>query len=90
LAPLLAGVAYGISGIWLLFLLSHTINTFPTSKMLARRERKVGKNLQMEIDNMYPSKTKNSEKPKRDIQYKIGDDGELVEIEDEGWDQGRN
>ncbi len=81
LAPLLAGVAYGISGIWMLFLLSHAINTFPTLKMLARRERKIGKNLQMEIDNMYPSKAKNGDKPKHNVQYKIGDDGELIEVD---------
>jgi uncharacterized membrane protein len=68
--------------IWTVFLLlPHAIQAFPTAGMLARRERKVAQNLQAEIDSMYPSKSKNEEKAKTDNQYRVGDDGELVEIE---------
>jgi hypothetical protein len=81
LAPVITGIQYAVSGIWTLFFISHGINAFPTSGILARREGKVGENLQSEIDNMYPSKLKNDEKSKRDVEYRVGDDGELEEVD---------
>lgn len=66
-----------------LLFLPHALQAFPTAGMLARRERKVAQNLQAEIDSMYPTKAKNEEKTKTETHYQVGDDGELVEVEDD-------
>ena len=70
--------------LWTIFLLlPHGLQAFPTDGMLARRERKVARKLQAEIDSMHPDKLKNDEKSKRGVHYVVGDDGELEEVEDE-------
>jgi hypothetical protein len=70
--------------LWTIFLLlPHALQAFPTDGMLVRRERKVARKLQAEIDSVHPDKLKNDEKLKRDKRYIVGDDGELEEVEDE-------
>lgn len=85
----LTGVKYGepsvaailiLNAIWLLFFLRHAVNAFPTRGMLARRERKVGEALLLELQSMRPEKLKRKEKPGDASGYTISDDGELIEL----------
>lgn len=63
-------------------LLPHAIQAFPTARMLWRRESRAAHNLPPEFYDLYPiQQPKNEEKAKTDKQYRVGDDGELVEIE---------
>lgn len=68
---------------WLTFLAGHGFIVFPTQRRLVRQERQFGLALQMEIQRSIPEMTKRKEKPKRDVEYRIGEDGELVEISDD-------
>ncbi|MEO8394170.1 MAG: hypothetical protein ABI700_14365 [Chloroflexota bacterium] len=55
---------------------------FASEGMLATRERKVGDALRRELQRMHPpEKRKNEEKRKREVEYTVGDDGELVEVD---------
>ena len=72
-----------VSVIWLILLAHHTLNAFPPKSLLARRERKVGKALLLEMQHLQPQKLKQVEKPKRDIPYIFGDDGEIIELDEE-------
>lgn len=57
----------------------HFHHTFPSRARLEQRERRLGEALRLEQQRMYPEA---QEKAKRK-RYAIGDDGELVEIEDD-------
>jgi hypothetical protein len=59
----------------------HALYAFPSPDDLARRERKAGEAIRRELELLTPEKRKNEEKPKRG--YALGDDGEIVEIEDD-------
>jgi hypothetical protein len=73
---------------WLVFLLfPHGIRAFPTKEMLANREQRAGEALWLELQKMRPEKLKTKAKPKRDVKYVVGDDGELVEVELEETDE---
>ncbi|MEP7290651.1 MAG: hypothetical protein ABI835_02660 [Chloroflexota bacterium] len=69
--------------VWfVLALLPHCLRAFPTRGMLIRRERRTGDALRRELRRMQPEKLKNEDKSKREVQYTLGDDGELVEASD--------
>jgi hypothetical protein len=68
---------------WLTFLAGHGIMVFPSRRRLVRQERKIGQAILAELQSSVPEIEKRKEKPKDDIQYRVGEDGELVEIEDE-------
>jgi hypothetical protein len=74
---------YGVVGLWTVFLIYHAIQAFPTAGMLAKRERKAAEELQHELQNMRPQKVKNEDKLKRHPLYGIGDDGELIELNED-------
>ncbi|MEZ4671663.1 MAG: hypothetical protein R3E39_27480 [Anaerolineae bacterium] len=81
--PTMQTICLPIPILWtLVLLLPHALQAFPTDGMLARRERKVAQTLQAEINNMYPTKAKNEEKAKTEKHFRVGDDGELVELDD--------
>jgi hypothetical protein len=61
-------------------LIIHGYTVFPTRRRLERRERDIGRAIQAEIDRSVPEISKYKEKPKRDVRYRIGEDGELEEI----------
>jgi hypothetical protein len=67
--------------IWLGVLVLHFVYAFPNQKMLMQRERQAGEAIQQELDRLWPSKLKNEDKLKRDVYYMLGDDGELVEVD---------
>jgi hypothetical protein len=58
---------------------------------LIRREREAWESLQLHLNQLRPEKQKRKEKPKREIRYRLGDDGELVEEEEsdvaDWWDE---
>jgi hypothetical protein len=68
--------------IWLVFLAGHGFMVFPTRQRLVRQERQFGLRLQTELQQSIPEISKRKEKPKRELQYRIGEDGELEEVED--------
>ena len=72
-----------ILAIWFILFVAHAQSTYPTRQVLEKREKKFGKTLQFELERLQPEKSKPKEKLKRDKQYRLGDDGELVEVEDE-------
>lgn len=72
-----------VSGVWLIFYLRHGFTAFAPVKFLEKRERKLGQTLQFELTAMQSEKLKNDHKPKRDSIYRVGDDGELEEVENE-------
>ncbi len=61
-------------------LIFHGYKVFPSRRRLERRERDFGRAIQAEIAHNIPESTKRKEKPKRDVRYTIGEDGELEEI----------
>jgi hypothetical protein len=61
-------------------LIVHGNMVFPTRRRLERQERDLGRAIQAEIDRSVPEISKYKEKPKRDVRYTIGEDGELEEI----------
>ena len=68
--------------IWFAFLLvPHLLRVFPFKFMLARREQNLGETLRLELQRMQPEKRKNEDKPKRNVAYTVGDDGELIEVD---------
>jgi hypothetical protein len=69
--------------VWLAFLGGHGLLAFPSRRRLARREQQIGQAIQAELQQLEPEMAKHKEKPKRDVQYTVGEDGELVEISDD-------
>jgi hypothetical protein len=65
---------------WLAAVIRHAIIAFPSQMRLARREQRIGKAIQAEIQRLQPATQSWKEKPKRDVHYRIGEDGELEEI----------
>lgn len=61
-------------------LIVHGYVVFPTRRRLERQESDLGRAIQVEIDRSIPEISKNKQKPKRDVQYRVGEDGELEEI----------
>ncbi len=55
---------------------------FPSQSRLAKIERQAGEELRRELQSMRPEKLKHEEKRKREPIYEVGDDGELVEIDE--------
>ena len=69
---------------WLALLVRHAFMAFPSSYRLMQREQRIGQAIRDEIQRNRQRETlKWKEKPKRDVLYRIGEDGELVEVEDE-------
>ena len=56
---------------------------FPSRRRLVRQERQIGKAILAEMQRSVPEIEKRKDKPKHDVQYRVGEDGELVEVEDE-------
>ncbi len=77
--------------VWLVILVSHAQNAFPSRDRLARREREAWEMLQLHVNQLIPDKQKRKEKPKGDVRYRLGADGELVEEEEseaiDWWDE---
>ena len=73
----------GVIAVLLGLLIFHGYKVFPSRGRLEQRERQFGQAIQVEIQQIEPEMMKRMEKPKRDVRYLIGEDGELVEIEDE-------
>jgi hypothetical protein len=72
--------AFGIIIASLVFLIFHGYKAFPSHQQLEHQERDIGRAIQAEIDRSVPEISKYKEKPKRDVQYRVGEDGELEEI----------
>lgn len=68
---------------WLVFLGGHAAMVFPTRRRLARQESQIGHAILAEMQRSTPDIGKRKEKPKHDVRYRVGEDGELVEVEDE-------
>ena len=65
----------------LLFAIRTGRNLFSPESILAQRERKVGDALRLELQRMHPpEKRKNEDKPSK-VEYTVGDDGELIEVD---------
>ena len=73
----------GLLPIWLIILIRQGREAFPSHRALERRERAFGSNLRREFRFMQPESPKTKEKLKRGMYYTIGDDGELVEVEED-------
>jgi hypothetical protein len=73
-------ISYILFGLWFLVLFYHFRYAFPSPDDLARRERKAGEAIRRELELLTPEKRKHEEKPKR--AYALGDDGEIVELEE--------
>jgi hypothetical protein len=71
---------YTVTAIWLLFLVRHARQAFPTAGMLERRERKVGEAIELEIEALRLDKQKRGEKDKHHTHVVLSDDGELLEV----------
>ena len=56
--------------------------TFPSRRRLARGERQIGQAILAEMQRSTPELEKRKDKPKRDVQYRVGEDGELVEVDE--------
>ncbi len=67
--------------IWLIVLALHANSVFPMRKNLMLREQEAGRAIQEELAHLQNIKRKNDDKLKRDAYYQIGDDGELIEVE---------
>lgn len=65
---------------WLIFLGGHGLMALPTRRRLARQESKFGQAVLAEMQRSTPDIGKRKEKPKNDVQYRIGEDGELEEV----------
>ena len=66
----------------IIYLLWGIRRNFPSQSRLAKIERKAGEELRRELQAIRPEKTKFQDKPKRQTVYEIGDDGELVELDE--------
>jgi hypothetical protein len=69
-----------VSLLWLGLLVRHGYSAFPSRKRRAQRERQFGQAIQFQIEQSTPETFKYKEKPKRDVRYTIGEDGELEQI----------
>jgi hypothetical protein len=69
--------------IWLGVFIAHLISAFPRQRWLVRREMNYGESLQVELSRLQTPSPQQKEKLKRGKYYEVGDDGELVEVEDE-------
>ena len=69
--------------VWFAVLAYRYTFAFPTQRWLAQREQHAGEAIRQELDRLQPSKLKNEDKLKHGVYYALGDDGELVEIEQE-------
>lgn len=67
--------------VWLAALAIHFSYSFPTQQTLMQREQQAGKAIQKELDQLWSGKLKNEDKLKRDVYYILGDDGELIEVD---------
>lgn len=80
--------------VWLVILIRHARNAFPDRDRLKHREREAWDLLQLHLNRLRPDKQKRKEKPKREIRYRLSDDGELVEEEEadtiDWWDEEPN
>jgi len=66
---------------WLLFLGGHAVMVFPSRRRLTRDEHRIGQAILAEMQRSVPDLEKRKDKPKRDAQYRVGEDGELVEVD---------
>jgi hypothetical protein len=64
----------------LVLLIFHGYKVIPSRRRLEHQERDIGRAIQAEIAHSIPESAKHKEKPKRDVRYTIGEDGELEEI----------
>jgi hypothetical protein len=71
-------------------LISHAYKVFPSRGRLERQERQFGQALQAEIATVQPEIVKRKNKLKRDVQYRLGEDGELVEVTSDPDDSSTN
>lgn len=65
---------------WAFLVFLHWRYVFPSNKRLEKRETQYGNYLRGELERMQPEQ---KAKLKRGVYYMVGDDGELVEVEDE-------
>jgi hypothetical protein len=65
---------------WLVIMGGHGLMALPTRRRLARQESKFGQAVLAEMQRSTPDIGKRKEKPKNDVQYRIGEDGELEEV----------
>lgn len=78
------GIIVLLLAIWFFVFIYHARSTFPTKQMLEEREREYGETMRYELTRLQSSSmSKPKEKLKAGVNYMIGDDGELVEVEDE-------
>jgi 2TM domain len=68
---------------WFILFIAHAESVFPSQRILEKREASFGNQILSELDNLQNVKVKPKEKLKRGKYYEVGDDGELVEVEDE-------
>jgi hypothetical protein len=68
------------SAVSLGLLVFHRYKVVPSRQRLERRERDFGRAIQTEIAHSIADSPKRKEKPKRDVRYTIGEDGDLEEI----------
>jgi hypothetical protein len=78
--PAASPLLYGLPILYLIFLLWKVWQAFPTADRLARRERKAGEALDLELEVLHLDKQKRGEKAKRHSRLVLSDDGELVEV----------
>jgi len=72
-----------IAFVWVIIFINHARSTFPRKQTLANREIKYGTTLHYELARLQTAQSKPKEKLKRGKYYEVGDDGELVEVEEE-------
>jgi hypothetical protein len=66
--------------IWLSIVIAHGLDACPSRGRLESEERQIGQAILTELDHSARDIEKRKEKPKNDVRYAIGEDGELVEI----------
>jgi hypothetical protein len=76
-------ICLGIVGFWMLVLFGHAYQAFPSNAALARRERSVARQLDLELGKIHPQ---SKHKLKRGEQFNLGPDGELPELSDQPLD----